>query len=149
VQTVRQRPAVGRLDAAVGGVGGRIPYAAPDVLAIAPPPALGARSTKACIIAALRRAGRQRRLDDTATRIRDALRHPQLRQPPLVEQASGRQARAQIGTLNFECVNAAELIGPRGAPGAIQVRTIDTTHWSGHDIAQALERDTAQRGWTV
>ncbi|MFC9841638.1 Rep protein [Rhodococcus sp. NPDC127530] len=31
---------------------------------------------------------------------------------------------------------------------AIKAAGIDTTHWTGHDIAQALDRDTVQRGWT-
>ncbi|MGW5149419.1 hypothetical protein [Rhodococcus koreensis] len=60
------------------------------ILAITPIPAETARLTKARILAELRRASRQRRLDDTATRIQEALRRPQLRQPPLVGQALGR-----------------------------------------------------------
>jgi len=57
------------------------------------------------------RVGRdvQRRLDDTATRIHDALHRTQLQQPPLVEQALGRQASALLATLNIECANADEL----------------------------------------
>ncbi|MFD7045473.1 transposase [Rhodococcus jostii] len=42
--------------------------AARAILAIAPTPAQGARLTRARIVTALRRAGRRRRLDDTATR---------------------------------------------------------------------------------
>lgn len=79
------------------------------ILAIAPTPAQGARLTKARIGTALRRAGRQRRLEDTATRIQNALGAPQLRQPPLVEQAMGCQAIALLATLNTECVNAENL----------------------------------------
>lgn len=79
------------------------------ILAIAPTPAQGARLTKARIVTALRRAGRQRRLEDTATRIQNALGAPQLRQPPLVEQAMGCQAIALLATLNTECVNAENL----------------------------------------
>lgn len=79
------------------------------VLAIAPTPQQGAKLTKPRVIAALRRAGRQRRLDQTATRIRDALRRPQLRQPELVEHAMGRHARAPWTTLDTECVNSDEL----------------------------------------
>ncbi|WKN60438.1 Rep protein (plasmid) [Rhodococcus opacus] len=30
----------------------------------------------------------------------------------------------------------------------IQAAGIDTTRWTGHDIAQTLDRDTTQRGWT-
>jgi hypothetical protein len=71
------------LDAFTGGVHTNL--AKPDaraVLALAPTPEQGATLTKASIIAALRRAGRQRRLDQTADRIHQALRRPQLRQPP-------------------------------------------------------------------
>jgi hypothetical protein len=59
------------------------------VLAIAPTPKQGVTLTKAQIIAALRRAARQRRLNQTADRIQQALRRPQLRQPSLVESAWG------------------------------------------------------------
>ncbi|WP_249353611.1 Rep protein [Rhodococcus sp. USK13] len=31
---------------------------------------------------------------------------------------------------------------------AIQTAGIDTTHWTGHDIAHTLDRDTRERGWT-
>ncbi|WP_213577563.1 IS110 family transposase [Rhodococcus sp. USK13] len=79
------------------------------ILAVAPTPEQGARLTKSRIVAVLRRAGRQRRLEDAATRIQDALRRRQLSQPPLVEQAMGRQARALVATLDAECKNAQEL----------------------------------------
>jgi transposase len=65
--------------------------------------------TKTQIVSALRRAGRQRRLEQTAERIQQALRRPQLRQLPLVESAMGRQARALLDTLNVECSNADQL----------------------------------------
>jgi hypothetical protein len=79
------------------------------VLAIAPTPAAAAKLSKTRIIAALRRAGRQRRLEEAAIRIQQALRQPQLRQPDLVEQAMGRQALALLATLNAECTSASEL----------------------------------------
>ncbi|WKN61232.1 IS110 family transposase (plasmid) [Rhodococcus opacus] len=100
----------GFLDAFAGA--GHTNLAMPDaraILAIAPTPALGARLSKARIISALRKGGRQRRLEDTAIRILDALRRPQLRQPLLVETALGRQASALLATLNIECVNADDL----------------------------------------
>lgn len=59
------------------------------VLAIAPTPASAARLTKARIAAALRRGGRQRGADQLAARLHEALRHPQLRQDPMVEDAMG------------------------------------------------------------
>ena len=79
------------------------------VLAISPTPAEAARLSSARISAALRRAGRQRGIDALTGQIRQTLRGPQLRQPPLVEQAMGRQALALLATLNTECANAEQL----------------------------------------
>jgi transposase len=80
-----------------------------EVLALAPTPAAGAKLSTARIAAALRRAGRQRRIDALATQIQQALRAEQLRHPELVENAMGRQATALLATLTAECVNANEL----------------------------------------
>lgn len=79
------------------------------VLAIAPTPEQGAKLSKPCIIAALRRAGRQRNLEATAGRIKDCLRQPQLRQPAQVEHAMGQQALRLLATLNTECASVEEL----------------------------------------
>ncbi|HEY3479437.1 MAG TPA: transposase, partial [Streptomyces sp.] len=80
-----------------------------QILALAPTPAAGAKLTPTRIAAALRRAGRQRGIEPLAARLHDALRVPQLRQLPLVEQALGRQALALLATLNAECDNAEQL----------------------------------------
>lgn len=79
------------------------------LLALAPTPTEGAKLSKSRIAAALRRAGRQRGIDDTAVAIRDALRRDQLHHPELVEQAMGRQAVALLATLNAECDNVDQL----------------------------------------
>jgi transposase len=79
------------------------------VLALAPTPAAGARLSTARIVAALRRAGRQRGIDALAIQIQQALRTDQLRHPELVENAMGRQTIALLATLTAECVNAEEL----------------------------------------
>jgi transposase len=79
------------------------------VLAIAPTPAAGARLSTARIVTALRRAGRQRGIDALAVQIQQALRTPQLRQLPLIEQAMGQQATALLATLTTECLNAEHL----------------------------------------
>jgi transposase len=79
------------------------------VLALAPTPATGAKLSKARIVAALRRAGRQRRIDALASHIQQTLGIDQLQHPELVENAMGRQARALLATLAAECVNADEL----------------------------------------
>jgi transposase len=80
------------------------------VLAIAPTPAQGAKLSKSRIVAALRRAGRQRQLEETTTRIQHALRRPQLRQCDIVEQPMGGQAVALLATLVTECANVDELL---------------------------------------
>jgi transposase len=76
------------------------------VLAIAPTPTAGAGLPKARIVAALRRAGRQRGIDRSATEIQQALRAQQLRHPSIVESAMGGHASALLATLTVECDNA-------------------------------------------
>ena len=68
-----------------------------------------AKLTKARVAAALRRAGRQRGIDALAAQLLNDLRKPQLRQPPLVEEAFGRQSLALLATLNAECASADQL----------------------------------------
>lgn len=80
-----------------------------QILALAPTPARAAKLTVTRVATALRRAGRQRGIQPLATAIHQALRLPQLRQPPLVEDAMGRQALALLATLNTECDNADQL----------------------------------------
>jgi transposase len=79
------------------------------VLAAAPTPADAARLTAAQLRAALKKAGRSRGIDAEATRLQEAFRRPQMRHPPLVEQAMGRQARALLGQLDAACTAAADL----------------------------------------
>jgi hypothetical protein len=74
------------------------------VLAIASTPTAGAALSKVRIAAALRRAGRQRGIDDLAARLHAALRIPHLRQPVRVEQAMGLHALTLLDTLNTACV---------------------------------------------
>jgi len=79
------------------------------VLAIAPTPAKAARLSKSQIVAALRRAGRQRGLTTFAATIQQQLRLPQLRHPALVEDAFGIQAVAVLATLDAECASVDRL----------------------------------------
>ncbi|WP_405166510.1 IS110 family transposase [Nocardia sp. NBC_01499] len=79
------------------------------VLSIAPTPARAMKLTKTRVAAALRRAGRQRGIDQLAADIVDGLRKPQLRQPELVETAMGRQAVALLAMLDAACAGAADL----------------------------------------
>ena len=63
------------------------------VLAIAPTPALGRRLSRSKIAAALRRGGRQRRIDERAVEIQTALRAEQLAAPDVVADAMGAVGR--------------------------------------------------------
>jgi transposase len=79
------------------------------VLAIASTPAKAARLTKPQILAALRRAGRQRGLTAYTATLQERLRAPQLRHPSLVEDAFGVQAQALLATLDAECASLEHL----------------------------------------
>ena len=79
------------------------------ILAAAPTPADAARLTLSQLRALLRKAGRSRGIDAEATQLRDAFRTQQLRQPPLVEQAMGRQALALLRHLDAACAAASDL----------------------------------------
>jgi transposase len=57
----------------------------------------------------LKRAGRSRGVETEATRLREAFRRPQMRHPPLVEHAMGRQALALLGQLDAACTAADDL----------------------------------------
>lgn len=69
-----------------------------EVLLLAPTPTAAAKLTVPRVRAALRRAGRQRKLDVAASTILTSLRGEQLHQPPLIEAAMGEQA---VGLLRF------------------------------------------------
>ncbi len=66
------------------------------VLAIAPTPTLGRDLSRSKIAAALRRGGRQRRVDERAIEIQTALRAEQLEAPPLVANAMGATVTALV-----------------------------------------------------
>jgi transposase len=78
-------------------------------LALAPTPAAAARLRKAALRAALTRAGRRRGIDTETTRILAGLRGEQLRQPPRVEAAMGRQALGYQRALDTAAATIAEL----------------------------------------
>lgn len=66
------------------------------VLAIAPTPSLGRTLSRSKIAAALRRGGRQRRVDERAGEIQTALRAEHLQAPPLVADAMGSSVAALV-----------------------------------------------------
>jgi hypothetical protein len=67
------------------------------ILAAAPTPTTAARLSLAQLRSLLTRAGRRRGVDGEARRLRAVLRASYLHQPPLVEEAMGRQALALLG----------------------------------------------------
>ncbi len=66
------------------------------VLAIAPTPMLGRSLSRSKIAAALRRAGRQRRVDERAVEIQAALRAAQLEAPMVIADAMGAAVAALV-----------------------------------------------------
>lgn len=79
------------------------------VLAAAPDPHTAARLTRAQLRAALRRSGRQRNIEVWVERLRTIFTGDYLHQPPLVEQAMGRQTRALVAQLDTACRAADDL----------------------------------------
>jgi hypothetical protein len=79
------------------------------ILEIAPTPALGAALSLAKITSALRRGGRQRNLERTATAIQAALREEQMRERPQVELAYGKIASAHVAMIRAYSATIAEL----------------------------------------
>lgn len=69
------------------------------VLAIAPTPVAGLGLSRSKIAAALRRAGRQRRVDERSTEIQAALRSEQLQAPALVADAMGPTVTALVAVI--------------------------------------------------
>src|SRR5690349_10666377 len=70
-----------------------------EVLRIAPTPELGRTLSRAKIAAALRRGGRQRRIDERAVEIQAALRIPQLSAPAAVSTAMGASVAASVAVI--------------------------------------------------
>jgi transposase len=69
------------------------------VLAIAPTPTLGRRLSISKIASALRRGGRQRRIEARAAEIQAVLRSDQLEAPPLVAEAMGATVTALVAVI--------------------------------------------------
>ena len=77
----------------------------------APSPAEGVKVSKARVETALRRGGRQRRISSLAASVVAALRTPQLRQDPAVEQAMRTETLALLGVLDAICASVDQLAG--------------------------------------
>jgi transposase len=70
-----------------------------EVLRVAPTPELGRGLSRSKIAAALRRGGRQRRVDERAGEIQAALRAPQLAAPTAVSSAMGASVSASVAVI--------------------------------------------------
>ena len=80
-----------------------------ELLQIAPTPTLGAGLSRSKIAAALRRGGRQRRVDQRAEEIQQALRAPQLQGSVLVATAMGSSVSAMVAVIATMNAQVAEL----------------------------------------
>ncbi|WP_380282584.1 IS110 family transposase [Kitasatospora purpeofusca] len=80
-----------------------------EILKTAPTPAKAARLTRTQLAAALKSAGRQRGIDAEVERLREVFRAGWAHQPPLVEDALGRQMLALLGQLTAACTAAEDL----------------------------------------
>ncbi|MEV8100746.1 IS110 family transposase [Kitasatospora sp. NPDC085879] len=80
-----------------------------ELLATAPTPGQAAKLTRTQLRAVLRRAGRKRGIEEEVERLHAALRVPQMRQLPLVEEAMGRQALTLLRKLDAACSSADDL----------------------------------------
>ena len=99
----------GFLAAFEGKRGGIMRPEARTVLAAVPAPGTAARLTLAQLRALLRQAGRSRRIDAEAARLRDALRTDHMRQLPLAEDAMAQQTLALLRQLEAACQSADDL----------------------------------------
>lgn len=80
-----------------------------EVLKAAPTPSRAARLTRTQLAAALKRAGRKRGVEAEADRLREAFRADWAHQPPLVEDALGKQMLALLIQLDAACTAADDL----------------------------------------
>ncbi|WP_406510683.1 IS110 family transposase [Streptomyces sp. NBC_00212] len=80
-----------------------------ELLKLAPTPTQAARLTRTQLRSAFKRAGRQRGIEAEAERLREAFRGDYAHQPPLVEDALGRQMLALLGQLEAACHSADDL----------------------------------------
>ncbi len=100
-----------------------------EVLKLAPTPTLGAGLSRSKIAAALRRGGRQRRIDERASEVQTALRSPQLQASAAVSTAMGTSVSASVAVIATMVAQIAELAGELDAgfdqhPDAAVVRSL-------------------------
>ena len=81
------------------------------VLRVAPTPELGRTLSTSKIAAALRRGGRQRRVDERAAEIQTALRTPQLASPAAISTAMGASVAATVAVIATMVAQITSLAG--------------------------------------
>lgn len=99
------------------------------VLAVAPTPTLGRALSLSKIAAALRRGGRQRRINERASEIQTALRASQLAAPDVIADAMGAHVAALvavIATVNAQIVELEQQLAARFEqhPDAVIIRSL-------------------------
>ncbi|MEV4453695.1 IS110 family RNA-guided transposase [Streptomyces mirabilis] len=82
-----------------------------ELLKLAPTPTRAARLTRTQLRSALTRAGRSRGIEAEVERLRDVFRGDYAHQPPLIEDAFGRQMLSLLGQLKAICRAADDLAG--------------------------------------
>jgi transposase len=82
-----------------------------EVLRLAPTPELGRSLSISKIASALRRGGRQRRIDERAGEIQAALRAPQLAGPAAISTAMGASVAASVAVISAMVTQTAVLAG--------------------------------------
>ncbi|MER6048373.1 IS110 family transposase [Streptomyces sp. NPDC001793] len=97
------------LDAFAGWQNGLCRPESLELLRLAPTPSRAARLSVTQLRSALKRAGRQRGIEAEAQRLREILRGDYAHQPPLVEDALGKQMLALLGQLEAACTAADDL----------------------------------------
>ena len=80
-----------------------------EVLRLAPTPTLGSSLSRSKIAAALRRGGRQRRVEERAAEIQAALRAEQLQAPDVVATAMGASVAANVAVIGEMVAQTARL----------------------------------------
>ncbi|GHH26705.1 IS110 family transposase [Streptomyces lanatus] len=80
-----------------------------ELLRLAPTPSRAARLTRTQLQAALKRAGRKRGIAADADRLREVFRADSAHQPPLVEEALGKQMLALVLQLEAACTASDQL----------------------------------------
>lgn len=94
-----------------------------ELLKLASTPAAAAKLTRPRIAAALKRAGRRRGIETEAERLREVFRGEFAHQPPLVEQALGKQMLALLMQLEAACT-AADDLAEAVAEASLGTRTL-------------------------